>query len=148
MREVYPNRFVLDSNWLKWRFSPDSGFDYRMIAAFQASKLVGYLVYRWAESRGRTTGYVADIFARPGDGAIVREMVARALRELDKAGVAIVATTAPPGSALFSMLRKVGFVPSKNAFSFEVVRLDHRIEVAELADARLWHLTAGNFDVI
>jgi hypothetical protein len=58
--------------------------------------------------------------------------------------------TGAPGSALYSQLRSVGFLPGRAAtsFMFEIVPLNPTIQVPALADPAAWHLTAGDFDVI
>jgi hypothetical protein len=144
----YPNTFIRDSNWLKWRFAPESGYDYRVIAARRGSKAAGYLAYRLADTGGRVTGYLADIFALRNDFATVRTMVASALQALDKAGASTVVTAAPKGSSLYRVLRGTGFLPRRAAFSVEAVLLDDTIDFSQLANPGSWHLTAGDFDVI
>ena len=146
----YENIVRRDGAWVGWRFNRAAVYDYTVLLAYRGDEPSGYIAYRLASTEQRTNGYIADIFLRQDDVATASALVKAALDDLSARGAAMVMSTAAPGSSLYALLRRLGFLPTPRhtAFNFEIVPLQPSIELTALADPRTWHLTAGDFDVI
>ena len=85
-----------------------------------------------------------------GDPGAAWALIKFALQQMSEEGAGTVMTLAPPGAALYSLLRRFGFLPtrSETSFSFEIVPLRDDVSVQQLSDPSDWHLTGGDFDVI
>jgi hypothetical protein len=145
---AYPNFVVRDAAWVTWRFAHSGGYRYRVLLARQAGAPAGYIAYRLDRSEERVAGYIGDLFVGPDAAAPAAALVDAALADLSAQGAATVLATGAPGSALYGLLRGLGFLPLRPTFTFEIVPLASGMDPAALADPRAWHLTAGDFDVI
>ena len=150
----WTNVQVRDNEWVRWRYLRAAPNPYEVAVAWRqdgtTSKPVGYVAYRVVEHDDRKNGYIADLFVSRDDFSAASALIGAALTGLSRQGAGSVMTLAPPGSALYQLLRKCGFLPthSKTAFNFEIVPLDSAVSVDALRDPRHWHLTGGDFDVI
>lgn len=144
----YEHSIVRDGEWVRWRYLEVEGFRYTVLLARANGEPEGYIAYRVDASRGRPTGYIADLFAAPDAVAIPRVLLGRALGDLWARRVGSVMATALPGSSLDRLLKATGFKPMPAAFSTEMVPLDPSLDLAHLSEQGSWHLTAGDFDVV
>lgn len=146
----YENVVVRDGEWVDWRFVRAAMHHHKVLVAHKSGEPSGYIAYYLAETGERANGYIADIFLGRKDVATASALVKSALDDLSARGAGMVLATAPPGSALYSRLRGLGFLPAprRTAFNFEIVPLHPNVDPASLADPGTWHLTAGDFDVI
>jgi predicted N-acetyltransferase YhbS len=154
--EVAPSltaTLVRDSSWVKWRYMDAVDVSFTLLLAREGGmnakqKPRGYIAYRIIEREGRMVGYIADLLAPPKEGEVAAALLSAALGDLRKKQVALVLGIAPPWSDLWRTLRKGGFLPSKAAFSFEVVPLADDLQLDAVGDPSRWLLTAGDFDIV
>jgi GNAT superfamily N-acetyltransferase len=144
---------VRDSSWVKWRYLDAVDASFTLLIAREGGmnarqKPCGYIAYRTVERDGRATGFIADLLAPPQTPGVSVALLAAALADLRKRQVALVLAVAPPGSDLWRTLRKGGFLPSKTAFSFEIVPLADDLQIDAVGDPSRWLLTAGDFDIV
>jgi hypothetical protein len=146
----YENAVVRDGEWVDWRFLRAATHHYSVLVAHKGSEPSGYIAYYLAETAQRANGYIADVFLERNDAATAAALVRSALEALSARGAGTVLATATPGSALYSRLRGLGFLPTRwsTAFSVEIAPLQPGIDPTSLADPRTWHFTAGDSDVI
>jgi hypothetical protein len=146
----YENVVVRDGEWVNWRFMRSTLYSYRVLVARRDGEPSGYIVYRLAKTGERTNGYIADIFMGRNDMATASALVSHTLNDLSLRGAGMVLATAPPGSRLYQLFRRLGFLPTarRSAFNFEIAPLQPDVDPASLSNPRDWHLTAGDFDVI
>lgn len=151
----WTNVQVRDTAWVQWRYLRAAPSPYKVAVAYSGENdgsliPIGYVAFRVIDHGERRNGYIADLFVRRGDIGAAWSLVKFALEHLSNEGAGTVMTLAPPGSELYSAMRKFGFLPTKNetAFSFELVPLSPDVSVESLANPADWHLTGGDFDVI
>lgn len=139
-------RLVRDAGWVRWRYLEAPHAAYRLLCARRGGRLEGWLAYAVRDEAARRVAFVAEMSASRGgiDGALVRAL-SRRLRE---EGVDLIATLAAPGTDRDRVLRGAGFFRAWGAFVVHGVALDPRISLDDAADARRWHLEAGDFDVV
>ncbi|WP_415897297.1 hypothetical protein ACMXYX_00640 [Neptuniibacter sp. QD72_48] len=69
-REVskgYDALTVRDQRYLNWRFADCPLHEYKLVEAKKNGQLIGYMVYRFAEKEGVTTGYIVDFLVTNHD---------------------------------------------------------------------------------
>src|SRR5579859_893321 len=140
---TYESLLVRDRAWVDWRYGQAPGLDYQVLLAHAGGEPRGYLAYRCAEARGRTTGYIADLFTAPDDPAPAAVLLGAALDDLWDRGAETARAPAAPRSPLEQTLRAAGFRPAPGAFDFEIVPLAPAAPVAALGDPARWLLTGG-----
>lgn len=144
----YQNLAVRDAEWVSWRYIEPSEPGYHLLMAYLSGEPVGYLAYRIVRIGAKNTGLIADLFVAPADQAATNALLLRALDDLWARKATTVATTAPPGTSLFRLLRAAGFGLGPGSFSFEIVPLDRTLDLAVLQDPATWQLSPGDFDIV
>ncbi len=147
----WTNIQMRDDTWVRWRFLEAAPNPYHVAVAHSNNgKPLGYVAYRVVEQGEHRNGYLADLFVARNDRAAAWALINQALHQLSLEGAGSVMTLAPPGSALYDLYHKLGFLRTRaeTAFSFELVPLDPTISVDALSNPRHWYLSGGDFDVI
>jgi predicted N-acetyltransferase YhbS len=138
---------VRDNRWIRWRYldAPSHG---TVLIARRDERADGYAAYRHGHRGDARVGLIADLQAvdgRPGTlDALLHTLIGRLRRE----DVVLAAALAVPGSGLYRLLRRAGFLFSWGAFHVHVVPLDDAIDERFLADPGRWNLAGGDFDVV
>jgi hypothetical protein len=147
---TWSNLVVRDAAWVEWRFLRATPAPYTLHVAWRGNGPVGYVAFRTSGRPDNVNGYIADIFTRHGDLAAASALVMSALETFHKDGAGLSLALAVPGTALYSLLRSLGFFKSRSqmSFSFEAVPLDAAMTVDALGAAGDWHLAGSDSDVI
>ena len=138
----YGSHFSRDAAYFNWRYL-DSPRDYRCFGAYRGGDLVGVGVVGHTFKHGVSAGFLADLVATPDDGAAVRALVARAVREV-KGGADALVLLPPPSTAHRRALVRAGFAPTNKKLRFIGKALHDGVRIDERAGA--WHFTLGDFD--
>ena len=142
---------IRDASYLNWRFVRNPTEEYRILQAEQDGELVGYVVLKLADDFGLRVGYVADLLALPGDGAIVRALVEVALdyfrmQEMDMAGCLMMRSL-----PYERQLRRLGFLKVPARLFPQDIHLGVRNNTGEfsdnlLRDWRNWNISWADHD--
>lgn len=138
---------VRDRAWVGWRFLAAPDDDYQVRLAEAAGEPVGYVATRLTATP-RPVGWLADLFAAPGDVAVRRALLRRAAADLHAAGAESLVALVAAGAPLHSELRRAGFLPARGHFDFSVVPFDPAFPPERLADPSRWLLMGADFDVM
>jgi hypothetical protein len=144
----FENMQVRDATWLKWRYMEAVGMEYRLLLARRVGEPAGYIAYRVVRQGSRSTGYIADLFTRPGEGDAASALLAAAFDDMWATRAATARVAAAPGSWLYAFCRWAGFTPLQGRFSFDMVPLDPALDPTTLNSAASWQLSGGDFDVV
>jgi hypothetical protein len=137
---------VRSKDYMNWRYCDPAAGRFTIRVAEQQGEILGYLVFKIAESEG----YVADLLALPGRTDVVRSLIEDALHLFHQAGVERVTCWMIARHPYNGVLRRYGFIDSGRdvGFRYRARNLDES-ELEFLADtgARI-HLTLGDSDWI
>jgi len=137
---------VRGKDYMNWRYCDPAAGSFRIRAAEQHGRLLGYSVFKLAEGEG----YIADLLALPGRTDVVRSLIEDALHLFRRAGVERVTCWMISRHPYNGILRRYGFIDSRSDVGFRrrVVSLDKsELEFLGDAGARI-HLTHGDTDWI
>jgi hypothetical protein len=138
----YGSHFTRDAAYFNWRYL-DSPRDYRCFGAYRGQELAGVAVVGHTFKHGVSAGFLADLVVAPEDGAAIRALVARAVREV-KGGADALVLLPPRAPIQRRGLARAGFAPTNKKLRFIGKPLHEGVRVDERADA--WHFTLGDFD--
>jgi hypothetical protein len=138
----YGSHFSREAAYFNWRYL-DSPRDYRCFGAYRGGDLVGVGVVGHTFKHGVSAGFLADLVAPPEDGAAVRALVSRAVREV-KGGADALVLLPPPSTTHRRALLRAGFAPTNKKLRFIGKPLQDGARIDERAGA--WHFTLGDFD--
>jgi hypothetical protein len=147
-RTELPVSVVRDSAWVNWRYLDAPAFAYRVLLAERDGRPVGYAAYRVEQHEGGRAGYIAELFAAPGDARGRATLIGSTLAVLRAEGADNAVTLAVPGTALYRSLGRAGFLRGRGAFSVQIVPLDPALPMDLLRDPQSWEMAGGDFDVI
>lgn len=139
---------VRDRGWVAWRYFAAPHVRYRVLLAERGGEAAGYAAYTVRGSGERRWGIIAELFAAPGDRAVAEALTMDVVRRLGSEDVDGVATLATPGTWLYRVFRRAGFLFSWGAFSVECVLFTPELALADLRDRKAWYLAGGDFDVV
>jgi hypothetical protein len=108
-REAAPERtsIVKNAAHLEWRYAKCPIREYKKLAAYRGTKPVGLIVYmNWPK---KNDGFILELMARKGDGAVMDGLLQTALEDLKKKGVGLASASFPEGSEAARALREAGF---------------------------------------
>lgn len=145
---AYTNVLVRDSAWWRWRFIDRPDSPYHVLVARDGGRPRGAAVYRFDESEGGRRGVICDLFTSPGDRDTANALLGAALADLWDRGAGTVLTLAPPSGPVDLVLRGLGFRRRPIAFPFMYAPLNARAGRLFSRDARSWHLSGADFDVV
>jgi hypothetical protein len=111
--------FAKDKRTLDWLYlSPDNPFDYDILEARQNGRLTGFAVGRRMDLMGLEGYGILDLIALPGCSEALRLMAAR-LVEIALAGdQGMIAALVSRDSEAHAALRELGFINSRQTFTF------------------------------
>jgi len=138
----YGSHFRRDAAYFNWRYL-DSPRDYRCFGAYRGEELAGVAVVGHTFKHGVSAGFLADLVAAHEDGAAVRALVSRAVREV-KGGADALVLLPPHVPAQRRALARAGFAPTNKKLRFIGKPLHEGVRIDERAEA--WHFTLGDFD--
>lgn len=164
---TWQNAVVRDSDWVRWRYLEAQPAPYCVAVAYSGVEPVGYIAYKATEVNKQTkdalprnsfipapntrlNGHIADLFVARGDLATATALVMAAFDDLSKQGAGMALALAVPGSFVYGVLRRLGFLRTSDAaaFSVDVVPLSSTVSTVAITDPTLWQLAGGDFDVI
>lgn len=155
-RSGYQNAIERSSSYLQWRFVSHPTRKYRIFTYESKDELIGYIVIRNSAIKNIPSGLIVDFnFEHSKRGqAACSSLVARAVREFIKEGVALVGSLANSNSIATSGLRRNGFSPCPKSLlpqPFPVIVRTHNCSPElqqDALDISKWYLTMGDYDAV
>ena len=148
LSNYFPNAVLRSPEWLRWRYCDEPSGEFKVVLCSRGAHPTGFASYRLVSDGTRLTGYLADLVVAPQDRASAQSLLGAVLADLDVSGAGSVMAASPPGSSAYSRLRACGFRRLSAGFTFEIVPLSNSIDPYSLKDPSLWHLAAGDFDIV
>lgn len=140
--------FAKDSVTLNWLYlSPENPFDYDIVEARKAGKLVGFAAGRRMDLMGLDGYGIMDIVTRPGDEAALAPLAAHLVAIALDTNSQAVGTMASPDSPAARALRKVGFLDSGRSFTYIFRKTSNQLPGHLLAPEN-WSNFWGNNDTV
>ena len=155
-RGGYQNAVERSSFYLQWRFCAHPTRKYRIFTFEDANELVGYIVIRTSAIKDIPSGLIVDFNFEPSKRgqAACASLVARAVKEFIKEGVALVGALANSDSVAAKGLRRNGFFSCPRSLlpqPFPVIVRTHNCPAELQLDAlniSKWYLTMGDYDAV
>lgn len=148
LRPQYEALVVRDRAWVAYRYGDAPGFGYRLLLARRGGRPAGYLAYRVTASDDRATGWIADLFTAPQDGAALAALLRAALAALRAAGADDARALVPERTPTYRAFRRAGFLGGPGAFDVSIVPMAPDLPIDLLRDPNRWFTMGGDFDVI
>ena len=139
---------VRDGRYLQWRYLGVPEFGYRPFAVIRHGRLLGYLVIRMMDLKGRIFGVLMDIFPFPMEsGVIIHEVFSFARRYVKAHGGEFLTCLPPHGK--MGILKRAGFRKVPEFINPKTWRLGYRWQGKNHPEKPgLWHVTYGDTDVV
>lgn len=142
------DRVTLDrgSAWLAWRFLDSQPHAYRLHTAHDATRVRGYLAWRFDREGPRRFGLIAEAHAETE--AVRRALLRAALNAMRADGAVAVGTLAVPGTSADRLLRRAGFRFTWGSFDVRCVPLRKDLPWDLLRERLRFTVAGADFDVI
>ncbi len=127
------------SAYLNWKYVRQPHMNYELFSASRSGRMCGYVILRKTRSPESNTGIIADLFAPPGDRAVIHTLLAFAVRHLKNQQVERI-VAASSVDAYKSALLALGF--KKTA---EVTPV-YKSRVVPVPAPGSWFLSRGDHD--
>ena len=138
---------VRDRAWLAHRYFAAPDRSYQVLLARGVSGPAGYLAYYISIDGDRRQGVLADLFFAGGDRATGYALVSAMLTSLRAVGADSVRAPLVSSPACLGVLRRMGFMRTREGYTIVVIPLAHESPDPALADPHRWFVTAGDFDI-
>jgi hypothetical protein len=138
---------IRNSRYLNWRYFQRPDARYVAYGSEWGGELGAFVITRVITYRGLRWGYLVDFLAAETSREVLRSLVAAALDDFRKEGVAGVSCYATD-AAVRAALYRSGFLPApqRNPVRFVHTIGAKRPELAKFHDLRTWYLTMGDGD--
>ena len=138
---------VRDSAWVQWRFLSSPTRDYDLVLAHRGNDAVGYYASRIDETAGKKSAFLAEFVGIDNDASIRESILAEVISKTDDAGADLLATLAVPGTKVYELLRRAGFMRGP-AFTVYMVPFAQDLPMERLRNPQNWNLSGADFDVV
>lgn len=134
------------SSYLNWKFVKKPFSNYMRIAAYDSrSRLAGYMVSKVEKSDDILRGKIIDFMAPPDNPDVFYALLNNCLKKMERLKVAYIQIiTSNPG--FIRLIKKTGFMQSKNCQKFMVTNWQGTFEKELIADIKNWFLTESDAD--
>lgn len=127
-------------DWLKWRFSEESGLDYEWLSAYRDGRLTGYMV--WAVKVTNATGIISDIIA---NDQTTLESLLFAVVKRSKSKKCSLLTTVTNIQPIIKALRNSGFIKYRK-IPLIVREITTRMFDGNIHDFHSWEIMGCDLD--
>jgi GNAT superfamily N-acetyltransferase len=142
VKESVPISVWRDSEYLNWRYVSRPGVKYRIFAAQDGDKVLGYMVFICVERRYRI-GQILDFLFLPGKETEALVLIDGAIAHLREVGADIAEFQAFKHSPYYRLFISQGF-RRRGRGSLWMVKQLADIGNIDVYDVRNWYLTAGD----
>jgi len=134
-----------DRAYLEWKYGSRPFVAYRILAALEGERLLGYLVFRVDRSGEPAKGLLVDFLTLPSRPEVFRALLLEVLRHLraEAIGYVVAFTTRPEFGRV---LRRCGFLRSPRPNPIMISGWEGRFPPEQVARREDWYLTRSDGD--
>ncbi|UCF07695.1 MAG: GNAT family N-acetyltransferase [Thermoplasmata archaeon] len=142
-----------NSSYLNWRYIEHPGKHYKILAAEKKGNVLALVVFRVKEMYGLKNGAIVDMLALPKNENVLHGLLIKAVEELAKGDVDLIACLIPKWSDYYKVLKKCGFARCPKQLNPKdrpliIYPLSDKIALDVIKDPLAWFITWGDTDVM
>jgi hypothetical protein len=142
---------VRDRDYLNWRYVRYPEERYHILIAEKNDEILAWVVVRVLDRYGLDNGAIVDMLALPNHEDTIHALLLKAVDDLQRKGVDLIACSIPKSSTYNRILRKCGFITCPKSLNpkeepFIIYPLSKNLD--SIKNPSSWYITWGDTDVI